>query len=177
MTVMADRRFDVQFSGELVAGADPGAARERLRDLFKLSPEALEHLFSGRPAVIKRDLDEAAAARYGAAFRKAGAILSVTPVVATPPAGPLPTEPPLPAAPAALTLAPPGSEVGEAPPPGPRDIDTTHLSLVGGDNWTLADCDRPPPPAPIPDLSHLALAPMEAAHRHPPNAFDESIAS
>lgn len=171
---MAEMRYDIQFAGELVDGADAGMARERLRELFKLTPEALDRLFSGRPVVIKRDLDEAVAARYRVAFREAGAILRIAPAVSTPTGAP-PTadEQPAEPAPTGLTLAPPGTEVGEAPPPGPRDIDTTHLSLVGGDNWTLADCDRPPPAAPIPDLSHLALAPMEPTHRRSPSAFDE----
>ncbi len=169
---MAEMRYDIQFAGELVDGADAGVARERLRDLFKLSSEALERLFSGRPVVIKRDLDEAGAARYRAAFREAGAILHIGPAACVPARDPAP-RPTGPADLTALTLAPPGTEVGEAPPPGPRDIDTTHLSLVGGDNWTLADCDRTPPPAPIPDLSHLTLAPIEPAHRRLPSAFDE----
>jgi hypothetical protein len=171
---MAERRYDIQFAGELLEGADSGVVRERLRDLFKLSPEALERLFSGRPAVIKRDLGEAGAARYRAAFREAGALLHIVPAAASPHSQ-TPVPPPAtgPVAPSGLTLAPPGTQVGEAPPPGPRDIDTTHLSLIGGANWTLADCDRPLPPTSIPDLSHLALVPMEPAHQRPPSAFDE----
>jgi len=127
--------------------------------------------------VVKRNLDEAAALRYRAAFREAGAILRIDAVDA--PATDRPTaarsgpEGPGSLAPGGLTLAPPGTEVGEAPRPGPRHIDTSHLSLVGGHNWTLADCDRPPPPAPIPDLSHLALVPIEPAHRRLPSAFDD----
>jgi hypothetical protein len=173
-TIMADMRYDIQFAGELLDGADSGAARERLRDLFKLSPQALDRLFSGRPAVIKRDLDAAGAARYRAAFREAGALLHIVPAAASQHSqAPNPLSATGPAVPSGLTLAPPGTQVGEAPPPGPRDIDTTHLSLIGGADWTLADCDRPPPPMPIPDLSHLALVPMEPAHRRPPSAFDE----
>ena len=174
---MADRRYDIQFAGELVEGADAGMVRGRLLELFKLSPDALDRLFSGRPVVVKRDLDETAALRYRAAFREAGAILRIDAVDAPPPdrpmAAPSATEGPGSLAPGGLTLAPPGTEVGEAQPPGPRDIDTTHLSLVGGTNWTLADCDCPPPPAPIPDLSHLTLAPIEPAPRRPPSAFDQ----
>jgi hypothetical protein len=173
---MAGMRFDIQFSGELAEGADPCATRERLRDLFKLSPETVERLFSGRPVVIKRDLDEVAAARYRAAFSEVGAVLRLTPLT-LPPGPPMvvpsPMVRPIPAEPSGLTLAPPWSEVGEAPPPGPRDIDTTHLSLVRGDNWTLEDCDHPPPPVPIPDLSHLSLAPVEPVQRRTPRDFYE----
>lgn len=175
---MAERRYDIQFSGELAEGTDAAVARERLRDLFKLSPDALDRLFSGRPAVIKRDLDEAGAARYRAAFREAGALLRTIPAASCPhgqPPAPSPASGT--AAPTGLTLAPPGTPVGEALPPGPRHIDTTHLSLVGGANWTLADCDRPPPPDPMPDLRHLALVPMEPTRQRPPGAFDEYAGS
>jgi hypothetical protein len=174
---MAERRYDIQFAGELVEGAEAGIVRGRLRERFKLSPEALERLFSGRPVVVKHNLDEAAALRYRAAFREAGAILRIdavdAPALDRPTAARSGPEGPGSLASGGLTLAPPGTEVGEAPRPGPRDIDTSHLSLIGGNDWTLADCDRPPPPAPIPDLSHLALAPMEPAHRRPPSPFDD----
>jgi hypothetical protein len=174
---MAERRYDIQFAGELVEGAEAGIVRGRLRERFKLSPEALERLFSGRPVVVKHNLDEAAALRYRAAFREAGAILRIdavdAPALDRPTAARSGPEGPGSLASGGLTLAPPGTEVGEARRPGPRDIDTSHLSLIGGNDWTLADCDRPPPPAPIPDLSHLALAPMEPAHRRPPSPFDD----
>lgn len=174
---MAERRYDIQFAGELVDGADAGIARERLRELFKLSPDALDRLFSGRPVVVKRDLDETGALRYRRAFREAGAILRIdavdAPPLDSPMAAPSVTEGPGSLATGGLTLAPPGTQVGEPQPLGPRDIDTTHLSLVSGANWTLADCDRPPPSAPIPDLSHLALMPIEPVPGRPPSAFDE----
>jgi hypothetical protein len=174
---MAERRYDIQFAGELVEGADAGMVRGRLGELFKLSPDALDRLFSGRSVVVKRDLEEAAALRYRAAFREAGAILRIdaadAPLPDRPTAARSGTTGPGFLAPGGLTLAPPGTQVGEAQPPVYRYIDTSHLSLVSGNDWTLLDCDHPPPPARIPDVSHLALVPMEPAHRRPPSAFDD----
>jgi hypothetical protein len=172
MTAMAESRFDIQFAGELVQGADPLVVRECLRDLFKLSPDGLERLFSGRAMVVKRDLDAATAERYRHAFRDAGAVLRLTPSTAAlnPPAPAQPdprdrgSPPPVDAtgAEAGLTLAPPGADVGEATAPfAPRHIDTSHLSLVPGSDWTLEDCAPPPVPTPIPDISYLTLAPVE----------------
>jgi hypothetical protein len=157
MTAMAESRFDIQFAGELVQGADPLLVRERLRDLFKLSPDALERLFSSQAVIIKRDLDAVTAARYRDAFRDAGAILRLT---QTPAAG--------------LTLAPPGADLEEAAPAAARrEIDTSYLSLVAGEGWTLEDCAPPHAPTPIPDISYLTLAPAEPIGFRAPNAIDE----
>lgn len=178
---MAESRFDIQFSGELVQGVDPSVVRERLRNLFKLSPEALERLMSGRPLVVKRDLDPATAARYRDAFRDAGAILHLTPSpatgdpVAVATAGPQGQGAPSPgeAAGGGLTLAPPGADVEQVAPFVPRDIDTAHLSLIPGQDWTLEDCVPPPGPTPIPDTSHLALTPIEPIIRRVVRHLDE----
>lgn len=164
---MAESRFDIQFAGALVPGAEASTVRERLRDLLRLSPETLERLFSGQPVLIKRNLDAATATRYRDAFRAAGAILRLTPspdTAETPSAAsePGPQPAPQPAGdPGGLTLAPPGANVEEVVPVAPRDIDTAALSLVPGQNWTLEDCTAEPPPRPIPDISHLALVPAE----------------
>ena len=172
---MAESKFDIQFAGALVPGAEASAVRERLRDLFRLSPEALDRLFSGQPIVIKRDLDAATATRYRDAFRAAGAILRLTPspdTADTPPAAPEP-DPQSAADPGGLTLAPPGADVGELVAVAPRDIDTAALSLVAGQNWTLEDCTAEPPPSPVPDISHLALVPAEPRAPRPARDLDE----
>lgn len=157
MTAMAESRFDIQFAGELVEGSDPLSVRERLRELFKLSPDALERLFGGQAVMIKRDLDALTAARYRDAFRDAGAILRLTPTATT-----------------SLTLAPPGADLEQSVPPAePREIDTSYLSLVAGQDWTLEDCTPPRAPTIIPDISHLTLAPAEPIGLRAPSAVDE----
>jgi hypothetical protein len=154
---MAESRFDIQFAGELVQGADRQAVRERLRDLFKLTPDALERLFSGQAVMIKRGLDTQTAARYRDAFRDAGAVLRLTPTTAT-----------------GLTLAPPGADLEQSVPPAePREIDTSYLSLVAGQDWTLEDCTPARPPAHIPDISYLTLTPAEPIGLRASSAVDE----
>ncbi|BCU07228.1 hypothetical protein [Allochromatium tepidum] len=41
------------------------------------------------------------------------------------------------------------------------DLDLSHLSLVGGSDWSLADCEQTPEPVRIPDISHLRLDEIE----------------
>lgn len=76
---MSSTRFDLEFAGELAAGTDPGQARSRVKELFKLSDEAVAQLFSGTPITVKRGVDSALAARLHAAFAQAGALVRIIP--------------------------------------------------------------------------------------------------
>lgn len=73
---------------------------------------------------------------------------------------------------AGLALAPPGSPLDEiderVPIPFP---DISGLQLVGGADWSLADCDRPPTPQSIPHTMDLALEPLPEP-RWPPLDVD-----
>lgn len=181
---MAEPRFDVQFAGELLPGADLLAVSERLCERFKLSPGALERLFSGQPMVVKRDLDASTAARYRDVFRAAGALAYLTespnaepPAIGAPAApasdgrpgeappaaaqGPLSGQGPAAEAGAELSLAPPGANVEEVVPQSPPVIDTAGLSLVPGQDWTLEDCAQALGAVLVPDISHLSLVPAE----------------
>jgi hypothetical protein len=137
---MAPPRFDVYFSGALVAGADPALVRERLATLFKLSPADLDRLFGGTELRIKKDADVDTASRLRATFREAGALIDIR--VATPapcpppPAGPTATPAPS-AAGGAWTLAPPRT-------------------------GSLADVAVAKPSAELPDISWMSLAPPGA---------------
>jgi hypothetical protein len=140
---MANSSFDILYSGELKPGADPDDARARIQALFRLTDEAAERLFSGRTMAVKRGLDAEQAARFRDAFLEAGALVQLVetgqdvPELALAPIDDRPLEP----------------EVQVSPP----EIDIGHLSLMTGEDWTLEDCDSPPPPAPVPDISHLAI--------------------
>jgi hypothetical protein len=165
---MAGARFDIQFAGELVEGADAHEVRIRLQDLFKLSEDSADRLFGGKGVTIKRGVDAATASRFREVFRDAGALVRIVPVGAEPP-------PPSSAQDAALAEvaeSSPGAADGEglqlAPvghslpleqegPVQPRTIDISYLSLVPGDDWTLEDCAPPLPPAALPDIRHLDI--------------------
>jgi hypothetical protein len=178
MTAMAESRFDIQFAGELVAGADPGATRERLGELFKLPPEGLDRLFDGQPHILKRDLDQATAVRFRDAFGEAGAILRLIPIAVGPElvapeqaaTEAAKSDPPVErtVADGGLTLAPLGTKMDVAASPFvPRVIDTSGLSLVPGWDWTLEDCAPPVRPVPFPEIGYLSLIPAEPVAPRP----------
>ena len=77
---MSDRRFEVIFRGDVVPGQSLMDVKQRLAELFGAPAAKVEQMFSGRPVVIKRDLDEEAAARYRVALKEAGALVELRPV-------------------------------------------------------------------------------------------------
>jgi hypothetical protein len=174
---MAGAKFDIQFAGELLHGADPDVARARLRKLFNLSDEAAARLFDGNPIVIKRGVDTATASRFREVFRDAGALVRIVPLdnpdeapwsaqAVIPPSEPtaeaMQREEPY-GGTSGLSLAPESqSQPLEADrTANPGMIDTSHLSLVSGDDWSFEDCEPPPPAIGFPDTSHLSLVEPE----------------
>lgn len=155
---MAEPRFDVLFAGELRGAAGVGHVKQRLGALFKLDPSGVERLFTGHPVYIKRDVDQATAEKFRAAFHQAGAVAQLVAVPSEPP-------PPHCATPEApeqsWSLAPPGANLEELTDQAPlRHPDTSTLSLVEGHDWSLDDCAPLPLAEPIADLDALALEPI-----------------
>lgn len=72
---MAD--YQVVFEGKLTGERALDEVKRNLAALFKMKPEQVDALFSGKPVVIKRDIDQATALKYQAAFKKAGAVCTV----------------------------------------------------------------------------------------------------
>jgi hypothetical protein len=142
---MASPRFDVYFSGALVAGADPVLVRERLAKLFKLAPAELERLFGGAELRIKKDADVDTASRLRATFREAGALVDIR----------------VAAAPSAVGSTPGNDREAAEPATSPANAP---------DGWTLApprtgsllDCAAQRPHADLPDVSWMSLAPPGA---------------
>lgn len=177
---MADEKFDLVFRGELVPGADLAQVKQNLSRLFKMAPERIEVLFSGKPVVLKRGMDADAAGQYRVAIKKAGAridtvasrvapVASANPEPAKKPSGSVsadaPVAPPAAqagAAQAGLSLAPVGGNLlapGEVASPTPVAVDTSSLSLRPAQG-ALLDASEREEPVPLPlDLSGLAVAP------------------
>lgn len=150
-------------------GADADQVRLRLRQLFELSEEDAARLFGGRPVIIKRGVDTAMASRFREVFREAGALVQVVPVGASGKSVSSADESGVDSHPASTesrSATPPGlylAPAGDAQPleaqstAQPRKIDISHLSLVPGDDWTLADCTPHLPPIALPDIRHLSI--------------------
>lgn len=179
-------RFDLIFTGELVAGCDPAQVRRDLERLFKTDAAAVARLFTGKPVVIKKAIDEQTAQRYRAALQQAGALCRIRPVpveaaaevtapvsasdqAATslanaailPPGTPFPevrkVVPPIFDF-ADLSVAPPGETLVDAPPAASVAPPAPGAYEVAPPGEDLIT-PRPVTPAPIPDISALTLAP------------------
>lgn len=74
---MAEGEFHVVFHGELTGELPHETVKDNLAGLFRLSEERAEALFSGKPVVVKRGIDEATARKFESAFRKAGAVCEI----------------------------------------------------------------------------------------------------
>lgn len=66
--------YDIYFAGKIVDGFDEATVRANMAKLFKANPETVEKLFSGKPQLIKRGVEKAAAIKYKGAMQKAGAV-------------------------------------------------------------------------------------------------------
>jgi len=175
---MSDARFDIYFCGELLPNQDLEAVRVRIGELFKVSGNALDRLFSGNPVRIKQQVDPETARRYQKAIQKAGAFAELKLVQDNPPdedspqsateqaSSPIQTESiadsPAPAdrpliADEEWSLAPVGATVDETPPHPELQVDTSELSATPANTGSLEDCVFEKPPVPIPDISELQL--------------------
>jgi hypothetical protein len=164
--------FDIYFLGETLADADPVEVRNGVAALFKISGDAVERLFSGKAVRVKHGVDVDTAGRYREAFRNVGALVQIVPAGAPAPDAPTPVRtlarPPRTTAagdnaenastePGGMTLAEPGATLDHTPAPPPAQIDTSGLEALPPNTGSLEDCHQPPPPHPIPDISHMRL--------------------
>ena len=163
--------FDIYFLGEMLPDTNPAEVMRQVAKLFKVSEDAVDRLFSGKPLRVKQNVDADAASRYRAAFRDAGALLEIVPhgspppqrtaAAATPAAAPDTAaddaEPPAAATGDDMSLAEPGAIIDHKPAPPPAEIDTSELSALPPNSGSLEDCTIEKEPHPIPDISHMQI--------------------
>jgi hypothetical protein len=70
---MSDQLFEVTFSGQISEGANLDEVKARVGKMFKADDAKLAQLFSGKRIVIKKNIDQATAAKYKTALNRAGA--------------------------------------------------------------------------------------------------------
>lgn len=75
---MADT-YHIVFEGKLTGEVGLADTKKQLAGMFKMNATQVEALFTGKPVVIKRNVDEATAAKFKAAFKKAGAVCRIVP--------------------------------------------------------------------------------------------------
>jgi len=70
---MSDQLFEVAFSGQISEGANLEEVKARVGKMFNADEAKLAQLFSGKRIVIKKNIDQATAAKYKTALNRAGA--------------------------------------------------------------------------------------------------------
>ncbi|MEM7561718.1 MAG: hypothetical protein AAF353_01580 [Pseudomonadota bacterium] len=70
---MSDQLFEVAFSGKITEGADAEAVKAKVGKMFNADEAKIAQLFSGKRIIIKKNIDEATAAKYKTALTRAGA--------------------------------------------------------------------------------------------------------
>ena len=74
---MAEKFFEIAFSGVIKPDADLQTVKQKLGMMFKADAARLQQMFSGKRVYIKRRADEITMIKYRGAFQKAGAICEV----------------------------------------------------------------------------------------------------
>lgn len=160
-------RFEIAFSGQLVAGAPLATVQANMARLFQADEQRIALLFSGRRMVIKNNLDAAAAEKYRVTLERAGAVVDVVTMIveeielAAPPA---PTPTPAAAQPSAAP------SLSDSPTPGPlkvlpRDEYMAAFADVEALDFGIAplgedlQAAQPEVAAPVVDFSQFSLAP------------------
>jgi hypothetical protein len=67
-------RYKIVFTGQIIEGNTIGDVKKRIEDHFKIGKEKIERLFSGRPVLIRKNVDFITARRIQSIFQKAGAL-------------------------------------------------------------------------------------------------------
>jgi len=173
---MSDQLFEVAFSGKISADASLDEVRARVAKMFNADDAKLAQLFSGKRIVIKKNIDQATAAKYKTALNRAGAECEVRPMGGEPVAAePAPekaaaAEKPAqkPAAAAAPAVQIETSYDGETPPPPRTDplgisgdqIDDLEVTIAPVGSELQDDYEEPEEPQI--DVSGLDVAPVGA---------------
>ena len=74
---MSEQRYEVVFRGDVVPGESIVDVKQRLAELFGADSARIDGMFSGRPVVVKRNIDQETAQHYQASMRKAGAVVDI----------------------------------------------------------------------------------------------------
>jgi hypothetical protein len=138
---MSDQLFEVTFSGQISEGANLDEVKARLGKMFKADDAKLAQLFSGKRIVIKKNIDQATAAKYKTALNRAGAECEVNLPGGEASSAPLAAATPA-AAPAAPEAATPAAPEAAATPAAPEAAATPSST----DYETAYDGEVEPPP-------------------------------
>ena len=155
--------YNIVFRGDIAPGESMVDVKQRVAQLFKIDDERADQLFSGRPVVLKKNLDLVQADQYRQALERAGAVVEVKEIadavavdtnpVTEPEAGASQSE-------GELSLSEPGADVlapEERKEFVPAELNLDHLSMGEAGEDVLAESEKKPFVAKDVDTSHLSL--------------------
>lgn len=151
-------RYDLLFRGDIVPGHRLDEVKARVQALFQIDEERLANLFSGRPALIRRNLDAAEAERYREVLANAGALVEVRPVATAVLAVTESTTAPV----AATTSPEPPRNVSPAAPVARASDDAGDWTVTAAGADLLRPAERRAHTELAVDLSHLSVQPPGA---------------
>ncbi len=134
------QEFDIYFRGQLIEGWDRDRVRMGIGKIFKVKDTALDHLFSGKPFRIKKNVDVEMANRFRATFRDIGALIDITPAGERP-----------------ASLKKPGDTVSPIAKKTP-DTETAGWQLSPPKTGSLEDCAVAFETPEYPEIGHIALS-------------------
>ena len=73
-------KFNLVFEGKIAPDQDESAVKSALMKLLKTDDSGVQRLFGGSAVTIKKDLDEATAAKFQQAFETTGALCTLVPL-------------------------------------------------------------------------------------------------
>jgi uncharacterized protein YbjQ (UPF0145 family) len=73
-------QYHIIFEGKVLPGKDVDSVKKALMDLLKVDTKAIDRLFSGKPVVIQKNVNEETGEKFRKAFERAGALCAVEPV-------------------------------------------------------------------------------------------------
>lgn len=123
--------YNVILTGKALAGFELSTVKTNLATAFKLSPEAVDRYFVGKPLIVKKGADLQTAEKYKARFEEAGAECKISPVTAQPlaPSPPQNEKTAEPSPPAAAGESPaPERPRAITPPPKPVSLQYSPLA-------------------------------------------------
>jgi len=77
---MSEQQFEVVFRGDVEPGQSIVSVKEGLAKLFNAEASRIDQMFTGKPVVIKANLDEDTARHYQSSLAKVGALADIRPV-------------------------------------------------------------------------------------------------
>ena len=144
---MSFERYDIYFSGKILDDRDAAEVRRRIGKMFKVDDAKLDHLFSGVPVPVKKDVDMDTAVKYRVAFRDAGALVDIKKAAPSAQAAPSPRS-----AVHTAGAATAGEQFANVEAP-------SDMTLAPARTGSLEDCAPVIAAAEIPDVSNYQLAP------------------